>query len=68
MEERRGIKMNVANCFYKHLGKKPVEITAQTDFSIPFISLSENKKELGEREMVICGYLFLWTFAEEQLA
>lgn len=47
MEERRGIKMNVANCFYKHLGKKPVEITAQTDFSIPFISLPENKKNWG---------------------
>lgn len=54
MEEGRNIKINVANCFYKHLGKKPAEITAQTDFSVSSISLSENKKELGDREMIIC--------------
>lgn len=51
-----------------HLGKKPVEITAYTDFSIPSFSVSENKKEMGKKERVICDYLILWTFTEEQPA
>lgn len=49
-----------------HLGKKPVEITAHTDFLILVFSLSENKKEMGKKARLICDYLILWAFTEEQ--